>query len=336
MIEQDKLSREEVLKELSINEDTLSLYENELEMSTGILTDGLENFTGEDIESIKIIHKLRESGLTYNEIKLLVSFSEVINNTELDEDSLKKLFKLSPIYKLKQSLNLARQELAVLKEKVRELETSLQKEIEINSGSIDSSMLKAELESKQKIITNLDRKLSEALQQKTQAETQLALHKEGKGVQIKGKKAKELYNSLIEKETELSETKKVSEELKQKLEQSEEQSKELKERVELMEDEISEMEIEVEEKYQEQLSSLKEQIESLIDKKQKEWDEFYLKTNDQQRKEILNLQKKHEQEILKLKYKIREQIDEIEELRSFKNPIMKLFKVTSKPSRFSE
>jgi DNA-binding transcriptional MerR regulator len=76
MLEQIKLTRADVLKELNITEDTLSLYEHELELSSEPSSNNpLEVFTSEEAESIKLFHKLRESGLTYNEIKLLTSFA---------------------------------------------------------------------------------------------------------------------------------------------------------------------------------------------------------------------------------------------------------------------
>ena len=50
----------------------------------------MESFTKEDFESIDMFHKLRESGLTYNEIKLLSSFTEVLKN--IDFEGQEKIF----------------------------------------------------------------------------------------------------------------------------------------------------------------------------------------------------------------------------------------------------
>ena len=94
-----------------------------------------------------------------------------------------------------------------------------------------------------------------------------------------------------------------------------------------MEDEIAEMELEVEERYHEQISSLREQIEGLIQKKQNEWDNFYSKTGEQHRKELLTLQRKHEQEILRLKQIIKEQTEELDELKTYRNPIAGLLRI---------
>lgn len=322
MYEQEKLSREEVLKHLGIANETLSLYEHELEVDIDPNIGGLESFTKEELDSIQIIHKLCESGLTNSEIKLLVSLAGALKNVDFEGSSeIKKLLKLSPVYRLKQSLNLARQELNLIREKAQELEATLKKEIEtrVASGNLESvSALKAEIELKQKTINDL--------------KTELQEYKEGKKsqIQVKGKKAKELYQAITQKETELAEIKKRNEELLAELEQSKEESLELKERLELMEDEALEMEQEVEERYHEQIASLREQIEGLVDKKQKEWDEYYEKINEQRRKELLTLQKRHEQEILRLKQKIREQIEEIEELKSYRNPLLALSKIASK------
>ena len=315
MLHQEKLTREEVLKKLSLTEDTLSLYEHELEMELDQSSGGLENFTQEDFDSIQMFHKLRDSGLTYNEIKLLSSFTEVLKNVNFEgQEKIKGLLSLSPVYRLKQSLNLTRQELESIKTKARELEETLNREIESRSQPASETIaaLHAELDVKQKTINNLDRQLAES--------------KSGQP-QLKGKKAKELYQVIVQKDLELSEIKKKTEELNTEMNQSKEQALELSERIELMEDEIAEMELEVEEKYHEQISNLREQIEGLIEKKQNEWETYYSKTSEQHRKELLTLQRKHEQEALRLKQVIKEQTEELEELKSYRNPIAGLLRM---------
>ncbi|MBI3590600.1 MAG: hypothetical protein HY094_04390 [Candidatus Melainabacteria bacterium] len=333
MANQEKLSREEILKELDIPDDTLSLYEHELEMDTDPNSSGLDSFTSEDLQSIRMFHKLRESGLTYNEIKLLTSFSELLKSVDFEgKDEVKNLLKLSPVYRLKQSLNLTRQELNMLKTRLLELEKALEKEIENKSqfSGDSSSVVQAELTLKQKAINSLDRKLSEVLLQKTQLESELTLYKVGQPqIQIKGKKAKELYQTIIEKEAELLELRKKNEELLIKLNEEKEESAELMERLDLAEDEISEMEHEIEERYQEQIDSLRGQIESLINKKQKEWESFYTQSSDMHRKELLASEKRREQEVLRLKQKIKEQIQEIDQLKTFKNPLLDLLRMGS-------
>ena len=325
-----KISRKQVLEELELDNDTLSLYEHELEIDTEPDSKGLESFTREDIESIKIFHKLRESGLTYNEMKLLASFSEFMKNIDLEEgESIKSLLSLSPVYRLKQSLNLARQELSALRTKVQELEQILEQELENKTSKIDPKILQAELDAKEKTITNLDRKLAEALIMKNQLEAELVIYKGGKSVNLKGKKTKELHQTIIQKELEIGELKKQVEKLINELQGSQGESDELTERLNLMEGEINEIENEIEERYQEQIANLRKQIESLVDKKQKEWETYYVQSNDQRRKELLTLQEKHEKEILRLKQKIKDQFEEIEELKSFKNPFSGLLKIGS-------
>lgn len=329
MLDQEKISRSEIIKELDINEDTLSLYENGLGVNVES-AQSLEKFTKEDLQSLKIFHKLREAGLTYNEINLLGSFSEVLKNVDFTEfGSVKNLLKLSPIFRLKQSLNLARQELESLKTKTQELEETLEEAIQIKKSV---SLLESELESKQKTITNLDRKLSETLQLKAQIESQLEIYREGKEIpvtQVKGKKSKEIHQLLFQKETELEEIRKKSEKLTVELEKSREEASELQHRLELIEDEVAENEIEIEERYQEQITTLKAQIEDLVSKKQKEWEAYYLQSNEQHRKELLTLQRRHEQEIMRLKQTIKQQIDEIEQLKVYKNPLLGLLKIGS-------
>ncbi len=317
MLNQEKLTREEVLKKLNLAEDTLALYENELEISQDSNSSCLENFTPEDFESIQMFHKLRESGLTYNEIKLLSSFTEILKNINFEgQEKIKGLLSLSPVYRLKQSLNLAHQELESIKTKAKELEESLNREIQSRSlpPSETVAMLQAELDVKQKTINNLDRKLSEILSKNGQP-------------QIKGKKAKELYQVITQKDSEIDELKKKREELTLDLTQSKDHSLELSERINLMEDEIAEMELEVEERYHEQISSLREQIEGLIEKKQNEWETFFSQNSEQHRKELLTLQRKHEQEVLRLKQMIKEQTEEMEELKMHRNPVAALLRI---------
>ncbi len=313
MLNQEKLTRAEVLKKLNLTEDILSSYEHELDLEVDetLNSGGLENFTEEDFESIQMFHKLRESGLTYNEIKLLSSFTEILKNVNFEgQEKIKGLLSLSPVYRLKQSLNLAKQELESIKTNARELEEALNREIQSSSHPVSETItiLRAELEAKQKIINNLDRALSES--------------KNGQP-QVKGKKAKELYQIITQKDSELAE-------IKDELNKSKEQTLELSQRIGLMEDEIAEMELAVEERYHEQISNLRGQIEGLIEKKQNEWDIFYSKTGEQHRKELLTLQRKHEQEVLRLKQIMKEQFEEIEELKTYRNPIAGLLRIGSR------
>ena len=322
MLNQEKLTREEILKKLNLSEDTLALYENELEMNQDTDSAGLESFTQEDLKSIEMFHKLRESGLTYNEIKLLSSFTEILKNINFEgQEKITGLLSLSPVYRLKQSLNLARQELESIKMKAKELEETLNREIQSRSSPVPETIiaLQAELDAKQKTINNLDRKLSELLTKNGQP-------------QIKGKKAKELYQVITQKDSEIADLKKKSEELTVELGQGKEHSSELSERIVLMEDEIAEMELEVEERYHEQISNLREQIEGLIEKKQNEWETFYSKTSEQHRKELLTLQRKHEQEVLRLKQVLKEQTEELEELRMHRNPVAALLRMGARRS----
>ena len=209
------------------------------------------------------------------------------------------------------------------------MEELLKKEIESRAGKGigNIAVLEKELEEKQKTINSLDRQLTETQALKIQLESELALFKEGKGTAIKGKKSRELYKSLIEKEAELIEAKKKADKLTTGIEKSRGEVLELSERLELMEDEIAEMEHEVEERYHEQLSVLRNQIEELVETKQKEWEKYYIDSNEQHKTELLTLQRKHEREILRLKQKIKEQFEEMQELKSIKNPLLGIFKM---------
>ena len=327
MLEQENLSRKELIRELGISEDTLAVYEHELDLDINPISGGLEKFTKEEREAIRVFHKLREAGLTYNEMALLSSFSEVSKNVDFEDiGGIKNLLLLSPMHRLKQSLNLARQELHEMKDKIKELEEELN---EVSESKKKLSMLQLELDAKQRTIQALDRKLSESQLLRAQLETQLALHKEGKvgPLQVKGKKSKELYQIILQKETELQDIKRKSEELQDELNSARDEALELRERFERVESEVVEMEQIVEERYKGQIGSLRAQVEDLIDKKQKEWESYFKRSNDQHKDEILTLQKKHEGEILRLKQKIREQIRELQELKSQKNPFLGFLKI---------
>ena len=316
MLEQENLSRNEVVKQLGITEDKLSFYAHELQIDSEPNLSSLKDFTKEDLESIRMFHKLHESGLSTNEIKLLTSYSEVLKTVEFEgSEGIKNLLSMSPVYRLKQSLNLARQELNLLRSKATELEDTLKKVIEDKavSGAERISALEAELDLKQKAINNL--------------ESQIASYKEKNNtVHLKGKKAKQLYQLLVEKDSELTEIRKKNAELSTELAKKGEGSLELRDKLELMETGIFELEQEVEERYREQISSLREKIEILVDKKQQQWESFYTHSGEQHRKELLTLQRKHEQEILKLKQSIKEQLEELELLRMYRNPIKGILK----------
>ncbi len=337
MTEKEKLKRDEVLKLLDIPEDTLSTYEKELEINSSYPNDDpLENFTSEDVDSIRVFHRLLESGMSKNEVRILASFSEILRNVDIDgSDGIKNLLALSPIYRLKQTLGVARQELELLRQKSSELEEKLIKEIEFRA-QVDKTncSLSAEVEAKQKTLESLDKKLSETLLQKAHLESQLSVHAESKlsssqisqSAQLKGKKSKELYEVIVQKDSEISELKSAIDKLKEEIKKKEEEAEELSERLEFVQDDMAEMENEVEERYQEQIKSIRENVEGLIDTKQKEWDAFFLKISEQQKTEILTLQRKHEEEVKMLKDKISDQLVEINQLKMSKNPIVGMFK----------
>lgn len=335
MLEKEKLNREDVLKLLDIPEDRLTDYEMELEIISSD-EDVAENFTNEDVESIKVLHKLLESGMSKNEVKILASFSEILRNVDIEgSEGIKNLLALSPIYRLKQSLNITRQELSSLTSKALELENKLLREIEARA-QVDKQniFLSAEIETKEKTLESLDKKLSETLLQKAHLESQLSVQPNVESKtsstlppsQLKGKKSKELYEIIVQKDVEATELKKKIEELNLELKKSNEENQELAERLEFMEDDISEMEQEVEERYQEQIKTIREQVEGLIDSKQKEWDNFFTKSSEQHKTEMLTLQKNHEEVVLKLQDEINEQMLEIETLKASRNPISGIFK----------
>jgi len=337
MSQKEKFNRDEVLKLLDIPAETLSSYEMELEIASPLVEESPESFSNDEVESIRVLHRLLESGMSKNEIRILASFSEVLRNVDIEgSEGIKNLLSLSPIYRLKQSLNVAKQELESIKSKTKELEGKLLKEIEFRAQiDMQNISLSAEVEAKQKTIDNLDKSLSETLLQKAHLESQLAVPQvapqENKNTQnlvanLKNKKTKDLYEIIIQKDVELAELKKRIEENVAENQKLKEENLELSERLEFMEDDIAEIEQEVEERYQEQIKSIREQVEGLIDSKQKEWDSFFNKSSEQQKKELLTLQSKHEAEIQKLKEVMDDQVVELEQLKLMKNPLAGMFK----------
>ncbi|MBI3308512.1 MAG: hypothetical protein HYZ79_03990 [Candidatus Melainabacteria bacterium] len=332
MAEQTKIDREDLLKKLNISEEELLFYEQELELAGNSDDNAINTFTDEELKLIQFFHKLRASGLSNNEIKVLSSVSEILKSTDIEHsDEIKNILALSPTYRLKQSLNIARQELTSLRSRVHELEKTLEDLLNSDSEISNMAMLQKELEVKQKTLDSMDRRLADAISQKKQLEALLAAYKEGATpLKIKGKKAKELYEALIKKETELEETKKRNEELSVKSEDNLAEAEELREIIDEMEEEFRARGEEIEEQYKEQISTLKKQIEELIDRKQKEWEAYYLKSSDQHRKELLTLQRKHEHQSLRLRQKIKELEEELDDLKTRQNPLFALLKVGSK------
>lgn len=330
MSSQQKLKREELLKHLGVSEDILSLYEQELGLYAEAGSIGLEDFTEEDSKLLQIFHKLHESGLTYNEISLLASFCKILKDVDLNEmGGIDSLLKISPVYRLKQALNLTRKELDDLRSKTQELEKVLDEAISVGKNT---SLLESELETKQKAINSLDKKLSDVQVLKGRLEAKISMYKEGKDIpsRVKGKKSKELYMTIVQKDQEIADVKKKNEELLVNLQTQKDETTELIARLELMENGVLEMEHELEERYQEQIDGLRGQIESLVDRKQKEWDSYHIQSSEQHKKEILTLQKKHEQDIIRLKSKIREQIKELDDIKARQNPLVGLLKLGEK------
>lgn len=328
MTEKTKFKREEVLSNLSISDSELSLYEQELELSQDLPEGSARTFTEDDCKLIKIFHTLRNSGLSLSEIRILSSMSEMLKNTELDcSEDIKSLLLLSPAYRLKQSLNIAKQELQILRSKVSELEKSLNEVSESTSLSEEATFLKKELDIKTKTINNLDKRLTEITAEKARVESLLAAYKEGNPqLKIKSKKARELYEELVQKELELSEFKKRNEELEQKVNENLLEADELRDVIEAMEEDFRDRGEEIEEQYKEQIASLKSQIEQLVDRKQKEWESYYVKSSEQHKKELLTLQKRHEHYVSSLKHKIKMLQEELNEVRSQKNPFSMFLK----------
>ena len=320
MFNKEKVGRELVKEKLGINEDTLSLYEHELGMSSGLTSPGAEEFHNEDIESLEVFHKLRDLGLNYNQINLLASFSESLKDINLDTvNGIKDLFKISPNHRLKQYLNIAKRELNDLRNKTQDLEKKLKEAFEIKKRF---AQFEQELEAKQKLIIKLDRELSDALMEKGRLEARLSAYKEDResSFDLRSGEGRELSQALSRKDLEISELKKKSEELLEKVTQ-----KELT--IKFLETKITHIEGELKEQHKEQVSTLQTQVQDLVDKKQKEWDKYYAQLCEMHRLELTTLGQRHKEQISNLKLKILE----LEKSGPSSNPIVNLFKaVTSR------
>jgi len=155
MIEQEKIGQDIIKDNLGIPEDTLSLYEDELGLDPDLNKNNLEDYAKDNLEAVEIFHKLRQSGLTPNEINLITSFSELLGNVNLDSiGGVKNFYKISPNYRLRQTLKLAKQEISNLRNKTKELEELLTEALEAKKQIL---ILEDELDAKQKIIDNKPR-----------------------------------------------------------------------------------------------------------------------------------------------------------------------------------
>ena len=318
MHKHEKLPRELVKEKMGVDEDTLSLYEHELAIyehelaiNSGPILNEAEEFNNEELESLEIFHKLRESGLNYNQINLLATCFDALKDTKID---LRDFFKISPSNHSKKSLQIAKLELSSMETKIQELEFQLEEALEIKKQFVQ---LETELDAKQRLVNKMDRELQEALMEKGRLKARLdSIRNEGPdSYHYRAEDNNELYQSLTHKDSEIMENKRRNQELMEKLNQ-----KELT--VKFMEEKIRHIEDDIEDRYKEQISSLQGQIEGLVEKKQKEWDKFYAQLCKQHKTELTTLQQRHKQQVSNLELKI----EVLKESGSFKNPILSLFK----------
>ena len=298
MLKNEKLSYYDVLEDLNLPEDSLPILENVLGGNYGPNSVVLENSPEEDLNSEQILQKLKEAGLSSREINILASLFENINIPKiLDEvGGATNLLRLSPNYRLKQTLTLAKNEIKNLRKRLQISEKTSGEVTKLKKAILQSE---SELKAKQKIIDNLNEQLSDTEILNEELESQLNTKSRGKD-----------FSS--EKEFELIEIKRKNNELTEELE--------------IMEQRAIEAAEETEDLYKERIASLQNEVYSAIDKKQKEWEEYYAQLNEERKKEILTLHERKEEEISKYKKIVKEQEEELEKLMAYKNPLSGLFK----------
>ena len=205
----------------------------------------------------------------------------------------------------KQALNISRNEISDLRKKIRKLEKTSD---EVGRLKKIISSLESQINTKKEVIGDLKEELSDAHMLIEELEEEL--------------KIKPNRQTIL---PELNEFERKNKELIEELQYSKEESGELKEKIELMEDRVNEVTEEMEQMekvYQENILNLQNEVFGTVDKKQKEWEEHYSYINEERKKEILTLQKRREEEILKYEQKI----EEIEESKAHKNPMFGVLK----------
>lgn len=306
MLKKEKLSYQGVLEDLNLSQDTLTILETVLEGNHGPNIVSLENSTKDDLDSVQTFQKLRKEGLAPIEINILASLSENLNlEGILDEvGGIDNLRKLSPNYRLKQTLTLAKDEIKDLRTKLHKLEKFSGEIVKLKKTI---SLLESELKTKQEVIDSINEQLSDVYILNKKLEAQLR-------VKVNEKTIPTGFYSTEREE----------------LERGREEVLKLRQELELMEQGLGEAAQEMEELYKRQISSLQEEVYNAVDKKQKEWEEHYAYINEQRKNEILTLQKNKDEIILKYKKKLKEKLEEIEELKALNNPILGLVKHASR------
>lgn len=312
----EKLSYHEILDDLDLTEETIFSLEqaiNNKDSESKNLSDS-ENFSEEDINPPpqEIIQKLRESGLSSVEIKQLATSSENLKTILEDIGGINNLIKISPAYRL----NVVKKELSNLKNKSHLLQKANEEvgnlkkivsrlELEINSKKQELDNKNQVIENQNYTIENLNIQLSNANAGNKQLQETLKSFESKRDVmsQSYSQRIRESYKSTVEGDYELFEVKKNNNKLLRKLQKGEEEYSELKD----------------------DFLRLKEETLGLVDKKQKEWDKCYSQLNEQRRIELLTIQGKKEQEVLKYQQQVKKLTGELERLKFSKNPILGVF-----------
>ena len=330
-MKKEKSTYREILEDLNFTEDTLSTFENEVfKNGRDVSTIHSENFSEEEVQAHEIFQKLRESGLTYTEVNILAHLFENSNLRKiLDEaGAVEELIKISPTNRLKQALSTSRKELNHLRNKVQKFQSTQE---DVNKLKKIILQLESEVNLKQQLVDNFKNQLSKTHSLNEQLEARLNSYEKNKTIlsEFYTGNTNEYYQSITEKNSKFPEIEKENKELSLELEQSKKESQELKEKLEFMENKVSEIEQEVQYNYEETIQNLKEEVEGLVSKKQKEWEEYYAYLNEQRRNEILTLQKRTDEMVLNYENKLKEKLEEIEELRAYKYPVLKLLRSAS-------
>ncbi|MBI3590033.1 MAG: hypothetical protein HY094_01485 [Candidatus Melainabacteria bacterium] len=339
MLKKEKLSYKEILDELNLTEDTLSSLERVMEGKNSSDSENYRNHTNysnnnEEVAPLEITQKLRESGLNSFEINFLASFSEKLKGILDDVGGINNLVKISPAYKVKQALNVAREELHYLKSHIQKLEKTqedasklknkifqLQSELGTKNQVINNQ--EQVIDNKNQIIENQNKQLDDALTLNDQLGEQLNSYKRNKTVvpDYYPGRGKERYYSANERDFELFETRKKNQELLEELQRSEKEFVELKEELEITKGKTTKVVQDVEREYKDKITNLREQIDSAVNKKQKEWDQYYARLCEQHKVELLTLQKRHDEHIVNLKQNIEQREKEF----YGSNPVLELF-----------
>ena len=132
---------EEIIETIDLGEDLPLDFSNKLTQET--------RETARDSTTNNILNRLNDLGVSQHEIDILATLSEPLNKILDEVGDIKDLPKLSPVYQLRGKLKSARNELSYLKNRIINLEKSVEETTKIKKTILQ---LESKINQKQIII----------------------------------------------------------------------------------------------------------------------------------------------------------------------------------------